>query len=131
MASTTSFHEASPGANPGAAGMPPPGPPGTLAATSIAPNLMINQILKQAPAGDASTAALMYYYQHMAEKCWGLNSPPGSDASSTTSNPRTSSVDIITGKKKTYFFGIIISIFSCEKSLLVLLGVLTPLELGL
>ena len=31
------------------------------------------------------TAALMYYYQ-MAEKCWGLNSPPGSDSSSTTSS---------------------------------------------
>ena len=129
MASTTSFHEASPGANPGAAGMPPPGPPGTLAATSIAPNLMINQILKQAPAGDASTAALMYYYQHMAEKCWGLNSPPGSDASSTTSNPRTSSVDIISGKKK-HILDIVFFHFSCEKLMLVL-GLLRPLELGL
>ena len=92
-------------------------------------NLMISQILKQAPAGDASTAALMYYYQHMAEKCWGLNSPPGSDASSTTSNPRTSSVDIISGKKK-HILNIVFFHFSCEKLMLVL-GLLRPLELGL
>ena len=89
MASTTSFHEQQ------GAGMPPPGPP-----SSVAPNLTPNLMMQLAAVNKApeNTAAMMYYYQHLAEKCWGLNSPPGSDASSTASNPRTSSVDIVSGK---------------------------------
>ena len=82
---TTSFPEQQ------GAGMPPPGPPATLT-----PGLMMAALNSKAPGNDP--AALLYYYQHMAEKCWGLNSPPGSDASSTTSNPRTTSADILSGK---------------------------------
>ena len=41
-------------------------------------SLMMN-LMHKSQAGDAS--ALMFYYQQMAEKCWGLNSPPASDSS--------------------------------------------------
>ena len=96
---TTSFPEQQ------GAGMPPPGPPATLT-----PGLMMAALNSKAPGNDP--AALLYYYQHMAEKCWGLNSPPGSDASSTTSNPRTTSADILSGKTR----NLIAFLFSLEQS---------------
>ena len=34
-------------------------------------------------AGLDSASLMMQYYQTVAEKCWGLNSPPGSDSSSS------------------------------------------------
>ena len=68
MASTTtSFHEQ-------------PGNRQPSAAALQAQGMMMAAALNRNP-GD--TAALMYYYQ-MAEKCWGLNSPPGSDSSSSS-----------------------------------------------
>lgn len=67
---STSFHE-QPGQR------PPPIPPPSAQ--------MMIQAAAQAAAQNAKTPeSLMLYYQSMAEKCWGLNSPPGSDSSTNS-----------------------------------------------
>ena len=55
-------------------------------------------------AGLDSASLMMQYYQTVAEKCWGLNSPPGSDSSSSASsvsinNMKNSPITSQAGKK--------------------------------
>ncbi len=85
MASSTSFHSEqalrpSPNSN-NSPGLPPP----------------MNFMGGKTPL---DPAALMLYYQSMAEKCWGLNSPPGSDSSSTSNRSSANS-----SQGKTQLFG--------------------------
>ena len=78
MATSTSFQE-----NAQSLGMP--------AAPLIPTSAQMQQMMaamagKNNPAGGLDSASLMMqYYQTVAEKCWGLNSPPGSDSSSSGS----------------------------------------------
>lgn len=75
---STSFHE-----QPGMASRP------TGGNSAVTPSAQTMQMMAAAAAAAKSnpdTAAVMLYYQTLAEKCWGLNSPPGSDTSSTSSS---------------------------------------------
>ena len=70
MATSTSFQE-----NGQALGMPAPVIP-TSAHAGIQ-QMMAAAMAGRNPAGLDSSSLMMQYYQTMAEKCWGLNSPPG------------------------------------------------------
>ena len=70
MATSTSFQE-----NGQALGMPAPVIP-TSAQAGIQ-QMMAAAMAGRNPAGLDSSSLMMQYYQTMAEKCWGLNSPPG------------------------------------------------------
>ena len=83
MATSTSFQE-----NAQALGMPAPVLPNTSIAHSQTANTMQQMMAaamagKNPGAGLDSASLMMQYYQTVAEKCWGLNSPPGSDSSSS------------------------------------------------
>ena len=71
MATSTSFQE-----NGQALGMPAPVIP-TSAQAGIQQMMAAAMAGRNGPAGLDSSSLMMQYYQTMAEKCWGLNSPPG------------------------------------------------------
>ena len=71
MATSTSFQE-----NGQALGMPAPVIP-TSAHAGIQQMMAAAMAGRNGPAGLDSSSLMMQYYQTMAEKCWGLNSPPG------------------------------------------------------
>ena len=81
MATSTSFQE-----NVSPLGMPAPALPNTSHANTM--QQMMAAAMAKVPssnpgAGLDSASLMMQYYQTVAEKCWGLNSPPGSDSSSS------------------------------------------------
>ena len=77
MATSTSFQE-----NAQSLGMPAP----IIPTSAQMQQMMAAMAGKNNPGGGLDSASLMMqYYQTVAEKCWGLNSPPGSDSSSSGS----------------------------------------------
>merc|ERR1712156_605452 len=69
-------------------GMPAPLLPNTSHANTM--QQMMAAAMAKVPgsnpgSGLDSASLMMQYYQTVAEKCWGLNSPPGSDSSSSGS----------------------------------------------